>query len=62
MIRFWLQLLNNRCRVTARARATRFDSLFEGALILVGAADLHGVKLQPQLLGRRVGFLSIVAR
>ena len=43
--------------------ATRFDRLFEGALILVGVADLHGVKLQPKLPGGELAFcpLRVVA-
>src|SRR5262249_1093897 len=33
-----------------KSGAARLDGLFEGPLILVGTADFHRVKLQPELL------------
>ena len=42
--------------------ATRLSRLFERALVFVGAAYLHGMKLQAQFSCRQLAFFPLIAQ
>ena len=54
--------IGQRARRHGESGATRLSRLFEGALVFVGAAYFHGMKLQTQFSCRQLAFFPFLRR
>ena len=59
---FLIRISQRALTIDGESGATRLSRLFECALVFVGAADFHGMKLQTQFSCRQLAFFPLLRR